>query len=269
MSRSHWEQNLLRMQTDLADYVHANNVPRKNVQRAADLSQKIFLAHSTADESFSDICRSGYLLSPNALASLPGRSAKPDSVERQLGTADYVFCYAGPFAYPDTGCGFLFNVALETEYRDHSNVAPFDSGGLIRHFVRAIPGEPAVDFLRRHEMPAPEHREYLRESFEYLFAAPDDYVRSINPAWPGPIGLSGGDRRRWTHEVRFPNRISLRNHLRAVFLPISRIADEPIAELLTWCEATDVDYIPFNACRDDDFEKLLGACVDYIERASI
>ena len=49
-------------------------------------------------------------------------------------------------------------------------------------------------------------------------------------------------------------------------MPISRVADPCIEQMLRWCEHSGVDYISFNASRENDFETLKRECVDYITR---
>lgn len=129
------------------------------------------------------------------------------------------------------------------------------------------PAENPADFLARHELPLPEHRNYLRKSLELLFARPRDYLEGKDPRWPGPVGLSGDNRRRWTHEVRLPDQVYVKTGwLQALFIPVSRVADAPIQKMLRWCEHQGIDIESFHASRENDFETLLRACVDYIRR---
>jgi hypothetical protein len=179
-----------------------------------------------------------------------------------------VFFYVAPFRYPDTGCGLLFARTLEF-HRSHDGVAtPFDSGGLLKVFTRPDPAEPPRAFLSRHELPIPEHRRYLGLSMSVLFHQPEDYIEGSDLRWPGPIGLTGGDRRRWTHEVRIPDRVFVRgSHLQAVFAPRSRVAAEPaIRGLFQWCDAEGVDRIAIDTPRENDFEALRRECLAYIRR---
>jgi hypothetical protein len=192
---------------------------------------------------------------------------RPGSVKAVLGTVNAVFLYAAPFRFPATGCGVLFAARLEAMCREEGLATPFDSGGLLHVFTRADPAEAPAAFLARHELPLPDHRQYLEASLSLLFSTPLDYLHGNDPAWPGPIGLAGGDRRRWTHEVRLPDQTFLRTgYLQAVFVPISRVADPHIEGMLRWCEHSGVDYVSFNASRENDFETLKRECVDYITR---
>jgi hypothetical protein len=232
---------------------------------AATLAQSVYLAHSTSEANFSFICDSNRLLSPQRLHEEAIKTLKSGSVEAVLGTANAVFLYAAPFRRPATGCGVLFAAGLETDYREEGLATPFDSGGLLHLFTRTDPAEAPAAFLARHELPLPDHRRYLEASLSLLFTTPLDYLHGNDPVWPGPIGLTGGDRRRWTHEVRLPDQIYLRTgYLQAVFAPVSRVADPRIYGMLRWCEHSGVDYVPFNASRGDDFETLKRECVDYI-----
>jgi hypothetical protein len=269
MSRERREENLRQLSARFDDYARSNKIARASPvsPEAAALAQSVYLAHSTSEANFSSVCRSNLLLSPQRLHAEGIKTLKSDSAEAVLGTANAVFLYAAPFRSPATGCGVLFAAGLETNYKEEGLATPFDSGGLLRMFTRADPAEAPAAFLARHELPLPDHRRYLEASLTLLFSTPLDYLHGNDPVWPGPIGLTGGDRRRWTHEVRLPDQIYLRTgYLQAVFVPISRVADPSIYGMLRWCEHSGVDYVPFNAPRGDDFEALKRECVDYIAR---
>jgi hypothetical protein len=173
-----------------------------------------------------------------------------------------------PFRYPNTTCGLLFAKSLESQHRDAGVATPFDSGGLMGIFVRPDPTEPLRDFLARHELPVPEHRRHLGLSMAVLFDKPGDYFEGADPLWPGPIGLTGGDHRRWTHEVRIPHRVFVRGgHLQAVFATTAQVADDPpVRSLFQWCEGEGVDSIAFAAPRRNDFEALQRECLGYIRQ---
>jgi hypothetical protein len=179
-----------------------------------------------------------------------------------------VFFYVSPFRYPNTTCGFLFAKSLESQHRDGGVATPFDSGGLKGIFVRPDPAEPPRDFLARHELPIPEHRRYLGLSMAVLFDKPWDYFEGTDPFWPGPIGLTGGDHRRWTHEVRTPDRVFVRgSHLQAVFATTAQVArDRAVRRLFQWCEDEGVDSIAFAAPGWNVFEALREKCRDYIRQ---
>jgi hypothetical protein len=262
------DDNLQKLRGRLEAYAAANGIPVPSPvpPEAKGLSEGLYLAHSTASRNFSDMAGAGRLLSAAQLAAATGVPLKPDSVEALVGTADSVFLYLGPFRYPYTGCGLLFAGSLEEQHREDGVATPFDSGGLVHVFTRPDPSESPRDFLRRHEFPVPDHREYLGLSLSVLFGKPADYLDGAEPRWSGPIGLSGGDRRRWTHEVRIPKQVWIRTgHLQAVFAPTSRIAADPeIGRLFEWCGREGVDRVSFPISRADDFEALQRVCLEYI-----
>jgi hypothetical protein len=267
MSRLRWEANQAHLLGRLEVYAATNGIVRPGQPPdAVRLGQSMYLAHSTASANFSGMCAAGRLLSAMQLAVVRGEALRPDSIKVLLGTADFVFFYVAPFQYPKTGCGLLFARSLEEYHRDDGVAIPFDSGALVDVFTRPDPAEPPREFLVRHELPVPDHREYLGVCLGTLFDSPMDYLQSSDPRWPGPIGLTGGDRRRWTHEVRIPREVFIRTgHLQAVFAPISRVAADPaIGRLFEWCKREGVDRVPFNASRGDDFDTLRRVCVDYI-----
>ena len=270
MSRHQWQANLDGLCLSLEDYATKNGigVPNASSGAAARLGDSAYLAHSTSRKSFSSICDSGYLNSAASLAAARGASLPPACAEVVLGTAGYVFFYVSPFRYPNTTCGFLFAKSLESHYRDDGAATPFDSGGLTKYLVRPDPAEPPQSFLARHELPIPEHRRYLGLSVAALFAKPEDYFEGTDPLWPGPIGLAGGDQRRWTHEVRTPDKVFVRgSHLQAVFATTAQVAhNPPVRSLFRWCEAEGVDGIAFAAPRRNDFEALRRECLNYIRQ---
>jgi len=270
MSRHQWQANLDGLCRRLEDYAIQNGigVPNPSSGVAASLSDSLYLAHSTSGEKFSDICASGYLYSAASLAAARDESPAPGCAEVVLGTAGSVFFYVSPFRYPNTACGFLFAKSLESHRFEDGVATPFDSGGLLGWFTSPDPAELPRDLLARHELPIPEHRRYLGLSMAVLFEKPGDYFEGTDPLWPGPIGLTGGDRRRWTHEVRIPDRVFVRgSHLQAVFSPRARVAADPDVEgLFQWCAREGVDRILFDAPRENDFEALREECLAYIRR---
>ena len=215
------------------------------------------------------VCESGYLKSMTLLTNEGITNMRPDSAEVLLGTCDAVFFYVGPFCYPATNCGLLFSASIENEHGpDGASATPFDSGGLAKHLSWPSKGlETAREFFERHELPVPEHREYLRESLQCLFAHPEDYLDSDPESiHSGPIGLAGGDRRRWTHEVRIPGRITLRSpYLRAVFASRNRVrVVTEMEELFNWCLEHGVDRRMFDAPEGDEFAGLRRECLEYL-----
>ena len=270
MNRAQREQNLSRLLADLDLYARNNgiNAPDPCPPEALALSESLFLAHSTPDGSFPAICHSNHLLCPQGLANLRGVPLRPDCAEAVLGTGGFVFLYAAPFRFPQTGCGLLFAVSLEGEHGEDGVAAPFDSGGLVNVFSRPDPTEAAPAFLARCGLPLPEHREYLRQAMILLFGHPLDYLEGRDPHWPGPIGLTNGDRRRWTHEVRIPDKVFVRTaHLQAAFARTALVSTQPeVEKLFRWCELHGMDIVNFDTPRGDDFETLQRECVDYIRR---
>jgi len=268
MRGQQWQTNLDGLCRSLEDYAQKNGigVPNPSSGAAARLSDSLYLAHSTSVEKFSDICASGYLGSAARLAADRSESLAPGRTEVVLGTAGSVFFHVSPFRFPQTGCGFLFAKALESHRSDDGMATPFDSGGLLKVFTRLNAAEPPRAFLSRHELPIPEHRRYLGLSMEVLFDKPEDYIEGLEPRLPGPIGLTGGDRRRWTHEVRIPERVPVRDrHLRAVFAPRSRVAaDREVEDLFQWCVGKGTDRILFDTPHENDFEALRQECLEYI-----
>lgn len=269
MDRERYESNLSRLRQNLDDYASVNQVVvlDESAAVAERLSNHLYLAHSTSDKRFSAICGSGRLTSKTGLATEAGGTVSPNCAESRMGTADSVFFYVAPFRFPQTSCGFLFAPSLESESSGDGVAAPFDSGGLLKVFTRADGTEPPLAFLLRHEMAIPAHRTYLRRSMEVLFGDPGDYLASQETRLPGPIGLSGGDRRRWTHEVRLPKQVCLRSgHLQAVFVPRARVADPGIEGLLEWCVREEVDLVSFDLPRGDAFDALQRESLAYIRR---
>jgi len=266
MGRHRWKANLDQLCRNLEEYGTTTSPagPRPSTAGAVRLSDSLYLANSASDKNFSAICASGYLTS----AALLGKSLSPDCPEVILETAGSVFFYVSPFRYPSTGCGLLFAHSLELHHDDDGVATPFDSGGLLKKLIRRNPAESPQEFLSRHELPIPEHRRYLRQSMDTLFHRPEDYVEGSHPRWPGPIGLDGGDQRRWTHEVRIPDRVLVRSsHLQAAFAPRARVVANPAVEgLFQWCATEGVDHISFDTPRGDDFEALRRECLAYIRR---
>ena len=185
-----------------------------------------------------------------------------------LGTTNDVFFYVAPFRYPKSNCGLLFSQTSEEAHKESGNATPFDSGGLRRTFTRSNPAESVNDFLARHELPTPEHRQYLGQGMTALFNQPLEYVNGTSPCHPNPVGLTGGDQRRWTHEVRIPRsgRVQGSPHLQAVFAPWRVVSDPQVEALPSWCERESVDRILFDTPKRDDFKGLQRECLNYIER---
>ena len=267
MSRKQWESNLNSHCQRLNDYMTGSTGLAPQSDRAIGLSKRIYLSHATTVSGFSKSWQGGALISAAALARKMNTTLPSNRLEVRMGTAGCVFLFAAPFRYPDTSCGFLFAPTLEEERTVDGAASPFDSGGLDRNITFPKEYATAPDFLYQHEFPLPEHRNYLRLSMENLFSRPEDYIEGVPPKDAGCLGLAGGDSRRWTHEVRIPDRILLRgSHLQAVFAPRSLVSADPqLEEMFTWCKDSGVERIYLDAPVDGDFEKLKAACVTYIQ----
>ena len=101
---------------------------------------------------------------------------------------------------------------------------------------------------------------------ELLFKTPEGYVEGDDLDRACCIGLTGGDIRRWTHEVRIPDRVELRNrHLAAVFVS-SLARSTGVETFLKWCLSNNIDVISLPASRARGFEKLKQASILYIQR---
>ncbi len=160
VTRHQLQLNLNGLCQSLESYAKASGIAApKPPSPIAHLSDSLYLAHSTSDEKFSNINASGRLSSAASLAASHRGSLRPSCAEVVLGTADSVFFYVSPFRYPNTSCGLLFAASLESHHGDDGAASPFDSGGLIEICVRHDPTEPPREFLSRHELPLPEHRE--------------------------------------------------------------------------------------------------------------
>jgi len=264
-----WHDNLTKLCHELEEFAKKASVPIPDCSSspAATLADSLCLAHSRSGRSFAQICLSGSL-SQERLAANGTRSISPSCVESELGTTNSVFFYVAPFRYPNTACGFLFQPRLELDHRAGASATPFDSGGLVRTFGRLDAGESPRQFLARHELPVPEHRRYLCLSMHTLFENLADYIDGIEPQRNSPIGLSSGDQRRWTHEVRIPDTVELRGgHLQAVFAPKSRVkSDRRIRDFFEWCLTRNVDRIEFETAGGDEFETLRTECVRYMRQ---
>lgn len=268
MSRIIRESNLERLSSELEQYCIKNSLSSTMPvqQRAAKISGAIFLANSSASHNFLQICDDGFLASKEWLCTGKGVPIGPTCAEVALGTTGDIFFYLAPFRFPATACGLLFSPTLESERRDEGFSTPFDSGSLHHHCTRPDPSEPLQDFRSRHDLPLPEHRQYLEAAMHLLFERPEHYVDGIDPVVSGPIGLTGGDCRRWTHEVRLPGRVHIRTrHLQAVWAS-KRLAgtNRSVENLFTWCRTERVDCAWFEHPSGYEFERLRELCLDYI-----
>ena len=226
---------------------------------AAKLSDSLFLSNASTKDDFIKICKGGALKSQVLLNRIK-------ATEQKLGTAHYVFFFAAPFRYPDTNCGLLFSTTLE-KTASGAVATPFDSGSLDGICQWPDPKLTMMDFLERHELPVPGHRAYLKRRMEVLFEKPEDYVDGVNPTRPCCIGLTGGDQRRWTHEVRIPDQVELMGgHLEAVFVSDAAAKEPAIKSFLEKCEVQEVQYFTFPSAGRDEYERMHQLCLDFIEQ---
>jgi hypothetical protein len=136
----------------------------------------------------------------------------------------------------------FFKPELETNFAGTAVSTPFDSGGVFTHLRPSDRREDQIAFVRQHEMPVPEYRDYFQRSLTILFASPWNYIDGTGPDFAGPISTDGGDARRWTFEVRFRKELSLTGVLRGVILPVA-LAVTLTSEIAVWRRAgVDVRY---------------------------
>jgi hypothetical protein len=265
-----WHANLSKLCSELEDFARSESIalPDCSSSPASTLADSLYLAHSRSARIFGQICESGRLVSQERLAAEGVRPVPAGCASAELGTTASVFFYVAPFRYPSTACGFLFSSTLKPNHKDGASATPFDSGGLTSVFKEDLAAEAPRQFLKRHELPVPDHRRYLCLCMHALFESPMDYVDGIEPKLAGPIGLTRGDQRRWTHEVRVPDAVDLRGgHLQAVFAPKSRVkSDRRIRQFFEWCLIQNVDRIEFETARGDDFEMLRKECIRYVQQ---
>jgi hypothetical protein len=97
MSRDRCESNLARLHEELDAYLDTNGIAStaSAAHAARKIAESVFLAHSTSDANFVEICSNGgRLLSPEALHARGIKSLEPGRVEITLRTAGFVFLYA-------------------------------------------------------------------------------------------------------------------------------------------------------------------------------
>lgn len=269
MGRAELDANLVTQCQRLRAHLSTAGTPCRETpsERAAKLSSEIYLSHATKTTTFAKIAKSGNIYSRVAI-NKQDPSVKLGSTELQMGTADCVFFYAAPFRFPRTTCGFLFAPTLEEERCEDGAASPFDSGGLVHH-IQLPPGftTPST-FLREHEFPIPGHRDYLCLSMDHLFDQPESYLEGMASPAAGCLGLSGGDNRMWTHEVRLAERVDLRSrHLRAVFAHRALPASNPaIQDLFKRCLSEGIDWVAYEGPEAGAFKTLQRECISYMQK---
>lgn len=210
------------------------------------------------------------ILTSEALLSQLQIGAKIREAERILETTDDVFLYVGAFGYPATECGFLFLSSIEDSHQQTGISTPFDSGALATtRYVKQpdhYPDGPAC--VRDHELPVSDYRKLLgtvihthsRSADEFL-ENPADFSCFCGVPRPHPFGLSGGDNRAATFEVRIPSRVPLKPpYLRAVFVPEGIVPPE-----LSALSASGVEIVRYTPIDDGNyFFTLRNACIQFI-----
>ena len=257
------QTNLTRLSASLSAHCPPD-APRASA--AQKLAVQMPLSHATAYGNLQKILRNEALLSQKQLG-IPFGAA-----ERMLGTTDDVFLYLGAFSRPHTECGFLFVPTVETDRPDDNIATPFDSGALASmSFVKPpAPYTDGVAFVREHELPVSDYRtllgtiisDYSRGADHYL-QRPDDFACACGMSREHPFGLSGGDHRAATFELRIPQRVPLRPpHLRAVFV---RRGFEPPELSDLFALGVTIERYEADPSDADFFHALRAACVTFIQ----
>lgn len=233
---------------------------------ARHLAARLPLTHATTQGKLKAILVSEALLSQLQVGK-PLRKA-----ESILETADDVFLYIGTFTYPGTECGFLFVPSVETGRRDDAIATPFDSGALVsgKSITPPTPYTDGVAYVRDHELPVSDFRDLLARVIADYTAGPSGYLNEPNDfacscgvEREHPFGLSGGDRRAGSFEVRLPQRVPLRApYLRAVFV---RKGYE-LPELSTlFASGVTIERYEADSTTPDFFHALRSACISFIQ----
>lgn len=236
-----WAANLERLSSELETDSGARFAASESrLARAKLFGDQVHLSHATSSGSFAAICESGSIFSPGSLLKRGVRVSRPET-EIFMGTEFHLCLYAAPFRYPNTTSGFLFRGQLESVHSESGVSSPFDSGSLAHH-VEITDGTHPQEFLCRHELPIPGHRQYLTQSLCRLFQEPEDYLYADRgPSHPSPLPLRGGDSRRWTHEVRIPDQLAIKSaELAAVFVVRENLVNAAVRKFLIWCEAQNI-----------------------------
>lgn len=231
------------------------------------IAQRVPLSHATGQATFAGILEKDRLLSYQKLVELG--LGRPDprgaqTVEATADTEDSVFTYAAPFRYPETSCGLLFRAELEQHRSDEAIATPFDSGATFFHLRPKDSTHAQIAFLRAHELPAPEYRFLLEQLLERCFASPWNYIDGVHPQHPWPIPVQGGDRRRWTFEVRFRDEIRLTGSLLAVFLPVAVASEQTVLRRIVEWRQNGVEVKVFQTSKTDDWSRLQSQSVKYL-----
>ncbi len=269
METTNLSSNLSRLLQHIEEHGHLHSRPPTKAKEriAKQLAEAMPLSHTTRRATFGNILNADQLSSPKRLVEYSKNSIDENNppVEYRLGTEDSVFLFAGPFSFPVKFCGFLWRADLERREDVEGDASPFDSGGLVDVFSRPDASESKRTFLDRHRLPLGKHREYLQRKMVWLFEdpwyyvdAPQDDVEIDDPV----IGLTGGDRRRWTHEVRILGQLPLRADLIAVFLPRGEAGQHEVG--LGDLQAEGVDILRYES-DEGDFAVMQDECRSYLK----
>lgn len=261
------QQNLTRLLSELRDY--ACQEPQCSTREAsphpeaAAIAAGMPLGHSQSSRGFRGATADGRLLSRRSLLVEPDGDAHGSPLP-PFHTDDCVFTFAGPFRRPRP-CGLLFRANTESRFTGMAIASPFDSGGLVRHLAPRQTSTDQEEFLREHEMPVPDYREYLAETLSLLFESPWHYVSGRGPDLPGPIKVRRTDARSWTFEVRFQQELLLEENLMAVFLPRAVALSRWALPLVTAWENEGIHVDPYVSTGGDDWTQLQRLVARYIE----
>lgn len=253
-------QNLTRLTGSLTSHCPGNATQTADANR---WSEQMPLCHSLSIGKLPGTLRDGALRSQSDLGHNPG------TAETLLETVDDVFLYVGAFNYPGTECGFLFLPSLEADHLENGVATPFDSGAMAYKLSPPEGYEDGVACVRSHELPLDGHRGLLGRVMCDYHPYPGAYLRlpsshkcHCGVSLPHPFGVTGGDGRASTFEVRIPRRATLSPpHLLAVFvregLEIAELSD---------LYARGVRIERFRPGESDDFfHALRESCINFIE----
>lgn len=254
--------NLTRLQGMLSAHCAPDSTRTSAAQK---LAVKMPLSHAAPLGKLKAILLSEALLSQVQMGRPLGNA------ETRLETTDDVFLYLGAFSYPATECGFLFVPSVESDHTDQGVSTPFDSGALVSN-IGVTPPAPYTDgiaFVRDHELPVSDYRSLLSmvisdysQTTDHYLRHPADFTCACGESRGHPFGLSGGDERAATFELRIPQRVPLRPpHLRAVFVRRGYELSE-LSDLF----ALGVTIERYDADDDADFfHALREACISFIQ----
>jgi hypothetical protein len=257
------------MLRDLQNYAAKHGLAAATPHQFANrISDGCLLSHATTVFRMNGVAAARIIYSQREFARQSGNPPSSPTTETRLGTDNDVFFFLAPFRYPGTNCGLLFKRSLEDLHSEQGSATPFDSGGIVDSTKCRLQDatEPVLGFFERHQLTVPEHRSYLQLALSTLFAQPWDYIDGIDPQMPGPIGLTGGDARRWTHEVRIPVSVPVdQRHLQALFVPKGIVNRDPEIERLDeWCREQSIDTVYFNSPGLGEFDAMRNLSIEYL-----